>query len=126
MSAQVPTAPRNVTLSGISQTSMMVTWEEPTQPNGILWSYSVSTFSFKHSWWAVLIDVCTLALCGKSLHSSCNYAYADSQMELSTQKRHLDLTKSSLFASVGMHSRHLHNALADIGVQLASHIVELL
>ena len=30
-----------------------------------------------------------------------------------------------MLASVGMHSRHLHNALADIVVQLASHILKM-
>ena len=39
----VPTAPCNVTLSGITQTSMMVAWEEPTMPNGILGPYTVRT-----------------------------------------------------------------------------------
>ena len=37
----VPTAPRNVTLSAINQTTMMVAWEEPTMPNGILGPYNV-------------------------------------------------------------------------------------
>ena len=39
----VPTAPQNVTLSNITQTSIMVTWEEPTMPNGILGLYIVCT-----------------------------------------------------------------------------------
>ena len=41
----VPTAPQDVMLSNITQTSIMVTWEEPAMPNGILGPYIVCTWS---------------------------------------------------------------------------------
>lgn len=46
----VPTAPHNVTLSDINLTSMMVTWEEPTMPNGILGPYNVCTLGLSLPW----------------------------------------------------------------------------
>ena len=37
--------PHNVTILDINQTSMMVAWEEPTMPNGILGPYNVCILS---------------------------------------------------------------------------------
>ena len=42
----VPTAPQNVTLSNINQRSIMVAWEAPAMPNGILGPYNVCTLSW--------------------------------------------------------------------------------
>lgn len=41
----VPTAPQNVTLSNITQTSITVAWVAPAMPNGILGPYNVCTWS---------------------------------------------------------------------------------